>query len=339
MTERLSQMSQEDRAAWQQSRDRADRLDGYIRREPPEPVVEQPDKRPRIHEPESQLVGGQRYPPSMPSPFGAEAIHVPSSESGASGSHGLYTSAFGVRDSGDPAVALSSTDEDQDFILCIDAEDQVLLAGGRNELNLKLDKWTSPTGKQKIITGVRKEVKNVVEDKQALRPLTVEQSRHVRASQSDRIVPSKLVLVEKHDETGQDVVKARWTARGDKDPDLMALIRQGRTQSPTISSNGRYTVLQNIASNQFDIQLGDVTGAFLEADEMERGNGKLFMSPPRNFALPDHDPEQLFEVIKPIYGLNDSPQKWFTKFDKTIKTLGWKQSKLDHCIYFLWQGN
>ena len=30
------------------------------------------------------------------------------------------------------------------------------------------------------------------------------------------------------------------------------------------------------------------------------------------------------------------PSKWFMKFDKTVKNLGWKQSKLDHCIYFLW---
>lgn len=85
------------------------------------------------------------------------------------------------------------------------------------------------------------------------------------------------------------------------------------------------------------MQLGDVTGAFLEADEMERGAGKLYMAPPKNFALPDHDPEQLFEVIRPIYGLNDSPQKWFTKFDHTIQKLGWRQSRLDHCIYFLWE--
>ena len=84
------------------------------------------------------------------------------------------------------------------------------------------------------------------------------------------------------------------------------------------------------------MQLGDVTGAFLEGDELEREAGKLFMASPRNFDLPDYDNEQLFEVIKPIYGFNDSPQRWFTKFDKTVKRDNWKQSKLDHCIYFLW---
>ena len=154
---------------------------------------------------------------------------------------------------------------------------------------------------------------------------------------SDRIVPSRLVLVvETLGEDGQPVVKARWAARGDNDPDLLALIREGSTQSSTISSNGRYTVLQTIASSQFEMQLGDVTGAFLEGDELERPACKFFMAPPRNFDLPGYDNEQLFEVIKPIHGFNDSPQRWFTKFDKTVKKDNWKRSKLDHCIYFLW---
>ena len=39
-------------------------------------------------------------------------------------------------------------------------------------------------------------------------------------------------------------------------------------------------------------------------------------------------------MIKPIYGLNDSPQRWFTKFAKTVKEDGWIQSRLDHCVFF-----
>ena len=68
--------------------------------------------------------------------------------------------------------------------------------------------------------------------------------------------------------------------------------------------------------------------------EMTRTNGKLFMSVPANHHLPGFHPEQLFEVVKPIYGLNDSPQRWFTKFAATIKQDGWIQSRLDHCVFF-----
>ena len=60
------------------------------------------------------------------------------------------------------------------------------------------------------------------------------------------------------------------------------------------------------------------------------------MSGPKNFQLPDHDPEQLFEVIRPLYGLNDSPQKWFDTFDETVRKLGWQPSRLDPCLYMLW---
>ena len=337
LTERLSQMSQDDRMAWEESARRADRLDGLVRKQHLEAPSEPPDKRQRMVEP--QNVGGQRFPPSLPSPsehpIRPEAIPVPSS----SGSSEASSHARLMIDSGQQATSLSVGDDSEDFVLRMDGQcEHVLLAGGRNELNLREERWTSSSGKAKLVAGVRKEIANVVQDKQALRPLTVEHSRRIRQEEPDRIVPSKLVLVEKLDDSGEEIVKARWTARGDKDPDLLALIRQGNTQSPTISSNGRYTVLQVIASQQYEMQLGDVTGAFLEADEMERGNEKLYMAPPKNFALPDHDAEQLFEVIRPIYGLNDSPQKWFMKFDTTIKKLGWTQSKLDHCTYFFWVG-
>ena len=141
-------------------------------------------------------------------------------------------------------------------------------------------------------------------------------------------MPSRLVLTPKLDDAGEEIVKARWTARGDKDPDLFALVRGGKTQSPTISSNGRFTVLQTIASCQFTLQLGDVTGAFLETKELKRDQ-RLWMSCPKNYPLPDHDQEQLFEVVKPLYGLNDSPQKWYSTFDETVKELSWTPSKLD----------
>ena len=69
------------------------------------------------------------------------------------------------------------------------------------------------------------------------------------------------------------------------------------------------------------MELGDVTGAFLEADKLERKSGKLYMSCPTTHPLPGYHAEQLFEVIKPICGSNDSPQHWFTKFLSTRRSL------------------
>ena len=84
------------------------------------------------------------------------------------------------------------------------------------------------------------------------------------------------------------------------------------------------------------MQLGDVTGAFLEADNMTRSEGKLYMAMPTTYPLPGYDKDQLFEVVRPIYGLNDSPQNWFNKHKQTVKEQGWSPSKLYPCVFFLW---
>ena len=339
LADRLRQLTPEQRAVWEQSRLQADRLDGLtvgnmVPRTPPE--VHEPDpKRSRAAD-SQQLVAGQTFPPPMPRPpVSSQVVHDSSSDSQPQGSGASTSSALFVRDSTQQAVSMSE-DSDDCFVLIVDGrdEDAVLLAGGRRELNLKESKWNQEKWKVKLEKGIAKEVATVINDKEALKPLSVEESRAIRRQQKDRIIPSRLVLVEKLEETGEPVVKARWTARGDKDPDLFTLVRDGCTQAPTISSNGRYTVMQTIASMGFKLQLGDVTGAFLEADEMTRTNGKLYMSGPANHHLPGYHPEQLYEVIKPIYGLNDSPQRWFTKFANTVKEDGWIQSRLDHCVFF-----
>ena len=341
----ISQMSEQERQQWEASVRHADRLDGIQRSETGEP-------NPKRTRAEPQLVGGQMFPPALPSPPTETPVNAPvvissasgesqtssstsSSSSSSSSSRSLHV---GYIDSSEQAVAFSTNlpdGDESDFLLC-EAESEVLIAGGRKEFSIKDSKWQTTEGKLKLCKGLKKEITNVVDEKKALRPLSIEESRLVRQQMPDRIVPSRMVLVEKVDDAGDEVVKARWTARGDKDPDLFSLIREGKTQSPTISTNGRYIVLQTIASCQFVMQLGDVTGAFLEADEIERSSGQLFMSAPRDVPWPDYDPEQLFEIIKPLYGLNDSPQKWFGKFQRTVTKFKWRQSKLDPCVYMLW---
>ena len=244
-----------------------------------------------------------------------------------------------VKDSAGQATCLSVRCQDEesetdDFVFWCDESDS-LLVGGRKEINLKDPRWSEGTGRERIVKGWEKEFKTVVHDKKALRPLSMEESRRIRQQCPDRIMPSRVVLVEKDQEDGTMVVKARWTARGDKDPDLFTLVREGKTQAPTISANGRYLVMQVIASMCFQLQLGDVTGAFLESDNLKRETGTLYMDSP-NANLPGFEAGQLFEVIRPMYGLNDAPQRWFRKFRDTALSLRWIQSKLDPCVFLLW---
>ena len=86
------------------------------------------------------------------------------------------------------------------------------------------------------MAGIHKEIDMLI-DKEVVLPLSVEHSNHVPRN---RVVPSRMILVEKFDdETQTSVVKARLTARRDQDPDLLSLLRNNRTSAPTVLMAGK----------------------------------------------------------------------------------------------------
>ena len=127
-------------------------------------------------------------------------------------------------------------------------------------------------------------------------------------------------------------VNARLTGRGDHDPELLSLVRNQQTSAPTVSTNGKVATLQVIASLGADVELGDVTGAFLESAELSRQGGKLFLRQPSG-GLPGVQPQQLLEIRLPLYGLNDSPKRWFLEVSNFLRNIGWKSSALDECVF------
>ena len=150
-----------------------------------------------------------------------------------------------------------------------------LLAGARRKFCPSSPEWSTPTGRELIAKGIKVETDMLIHDKRALVPLSLEVSALVP---KERIVPSRMVLVEKcDDDDGNRFVKARLTARGDQDPELLSLVRNQQTSAPTVSTNGKVVTLQVIASLGADVELGDVTGAFWESEELNRQGGKLFL--------------------------------------------------------------
>eukprot|EP00959_Pyramimonas_sp_CCMP1952_P400068 8382276-Pyramimonas_sp.AAC.1 len=142
-------------------------------------------------------------------------------------------------------------------------------------------------------------------------------------------------MISKVDDNENEIVKARLCGQGYSDPDLLQLVRERKTSSPTLSHNGKVAVYQLLASNKFRMSIADVTGAFLVADELNRPMGKIYLRQP-SCGLPGLSPDQILEVVKPIYGLNDSPAMWWQKFrDAPLQwspesgDSGWVQSKLD----------
>ena len=80
------------------------------------------------------------------------------------------------------------------------------------------------------------------------------------------------------------------------------------------------------------MQLGDVTGAFLESAELSRKGGKLFLRQPSG-GLPGLHPEQLLGIRLPLNGLNDSPKRGFLEVSNFLPNIGWKSSALDECVF------
>ena len=197
LADRLSQLTPEQRAVWEQSRFQADRLDGLtvgnmVPRTPPE--VHEPEPKRSRAAGSQQLVAGQTFPPPMPRPpVSSQVIHDSSSDSQPQGSGASTSSALFVRDSTQQATSMSE-DSDDCFVLIVDGrdEDAVLLAGGRRELNLKELKWSQDQWKVRLEKDIAKEVRHCHQRQGSVEaavcrrvqshPKTTERSNHSQSS-------------------------------------------------------------------------------------------------------------------------------------------------------------
>ena len=96
--------------------------------------------------------------------------------------------------------------------------------------------------------------------------------------------------------------------------------------------------MQLIASHGWDLQLGDIKGAFLEAGPLPQKFRPLFARQPAG-GIPGVPKDAVLEVIGNVYGQNDAPLAWHKTFDETACQIGWERSKFDSCLYYLRDGN
>ena len=221
------------------------------------PEVKEPDAvRPRLETAPSQgqAIGGMTFPPSLPPPPSEPKPLIDS--------------------------AAAHFGDEPDSVMVVNAV-SALLTQGHKELNLKEQRWKTPEGKAMIRSGYAKELQSLVTNTKAWIPEDLERSRELRTSVPDRILRPRPVLTLRHDDEGVEEVKCRCTLQGFKDPDILDLVRQGRTASPTLSTNGRGLILQLIASCRFHMAIGDVRSAFLMADREDTDRMVRSMSPCR----------------------------------------------------------
>ena len=79
----------------------------------------------------------------------------------------------------------------------------------------------------------------------------------------------------------------------------MELVGGGSTQSPTVSQLGRRLCGQMIASSGWNVHLGDIRGAFLEADALDRKQGALYSS-----LFCGENPRSAGSISNPHFGEN-----------------------------------
>ncbi|CAE7813425.1 RE2, partial [Symbiodinium sp. KB8] len=180
----------------------------------------------------------------------------------------------------------------------------------------------------------------------ALRPLSLKES--LDKKDCGRILSSRFAYRDKNlakrraDATVEWKAKSRLVVSGHTDPDIASGAL--RTDSPTVSRTAVMCLLQMAASRtdeNWGVSAGDVTAAFLNGEKLDR---ELYLKQPKH-GLPGLHPDQLIKVEKGVFGLIDSPRKWWKKFKKDIQELTiilhndkkakFYASALDPCVFQL----
>eukprot|EP00435_Cladocopium_sp_Y103_P043787 s1055_g12.t1 len=200
-----------------------------------------------------------------------------------------------------------------------------------------------PELQQKVDEGKVLEWQTLLSKQNAIKVHYGRAAQAIREKHADRFMGSRFVLTRKAVVEGQDVdpndlssfvVKGRWCLQGHLDPDLQTKAEEGLLKSPTLSQLGRMTLMQVLASKRWQLQLGDIKGAFLEAGPLEERFRPLYAHQPAG-GIPGVPSDAVIEVLGNVYGQNDAPAAWFREFNGVVQQLGWQQSRLDPCLYTL----
>lgn len=211
---------------------------------------------------------------------------------------------------------------------------EVLLA---NFLQKKMQKElhhsrNEPELQEKIDASKLVEWKTLEEEKKVIQVVPPHEAAIIRKKKPDRIMSSRFVITEKTEDEDKRI-KSRWCLRGHHDPDLITKILAGKCHSPTLSQLARNLVLQLIVSHKWTMNLGDIKGAFLEADVKEQASINPVYSELPPGGVPGVKEGSLVLILGNIYGANDAPHNWYKEFDKVALESGFVRSKFDSCLY------
>ena len=189
---------------------------------------------------------------------------------------------------------------------------------------------------QQIQEALFEEIDNMMRNK-VVKPI---HPTHYTSSIKKRTVPAHMFFKMKYKADGSfDKVKARLVANGDQQhPDTI-----GDTFSPTVNPITVKSQLQATVANSMFLSAYDIKGAFL-LSKVDK-DSIIFIRVPQNVctywvkrypqlkSFQCDDGSLLFQLKKYIYGLAESPNKFNSYLDKTLKLIGFKQLQADKCLY------
>ena len=154
----------------------------------------------------------------------------------------------------------------------------------------------------------------------------------------EQILKSRWVLTWKNVEADEKTpahkkAKARLVVLGYQDPQLTSVARD----SPTLTKEGRNTILQLMASNQWDLISLDIKTAFLRGKADEQN--PLAMEPPEELRKKLRlSKDQVCSLVGNAYGRVDAPLLFYKILSKQLRLLQFRPHPLEPCVFILESG-
>ena len=139
-------------------------------------------------------------------------------------------------------------------------------------------------------------------------------------------VTGRWVLTVKFDKDGTfSKCKARWVLRGfqDQQKDYQ------QTDSPTATRPGFRLTCQQAACRNWNLMHVDLKTAFLQGEAFDETRDIVCQLPPEA----GQPPWIGARMVKPAYGLNDAPRRWWNVIDGALLHYGMTPTRADRCCY------
>lgn len=143
---------------------------------------------------------------------------------------------------------------------------------GKKEVNVRR---LEGEDRKKFEVSRKKEIGKIIFDKKAVKVISPAEAAKIRRQVPQRVLKGRYVDVWKEEDTDIPEAKSRFVVPGHLDPDILELIYNHQLSASTVSAEGKRLTFQTIASLQAELELSDVSGAFMESDDLQREQGPL----------------------------------------------------------------